>query len=212
MRKVRKTVLATTVIASTKAVLPVSIIILFLAILLRVPQVDIVNFIIGDVLLVLGLSLFSIGSEASIVPIAESIGEDIVKRRRLFFFIGVAFLVGFLVTVAEPALWVLADQFKDVVTELPLVLSVSLGVGVFFVIGLLRVLTQSKLSTLFIISYILLFVFAGVVAMIHPGFIPIAFDSGGVTTGPMAVPFIISLGFGIWDFKEPQWRSRGRSG
>lgn len=197
VRRVRKTVLGTTVIDSAKAVLPVSIIILVLALVLRVLWVDIVNFIIGDVLLVFGLSLFSIGSEASLVTIAESIGEDIVRRRQLFFFVGIAFLVGFLVTCAEPALWVLANQFKGEVPELSLVVSVSLGVGVFFVVGLLRVLTQFKLSTLFIVSYILLFVFAGFVAMKNPRFIPIAFDSGGVTTGPMAVPFIISLGFGI---------------
>ena len=197
MRKVRKTILVTTVIDSAKAVLPISIIIFIVACLLRAPRVAILNFIVGDILLILGLALFSIGSESSLITIAEAIGEDIVRRRKLFFFIAVAFLVGFLVTVAEPALWVLAGQFKSVVAEPRLILAVSLGVGLFFVVGLVRVLTQFKLSRLFMICYIGLFIVAGIVAVYNPGFIPVAFDSGGVTTGPMAVPFIISLGFGI---------------
>ncbi len=182
---------------SAKAVLPISIVILIASLMMGIERVFIFNFIVGDMLLIIGLAFFTIGSVASTVSIAEQIGEFIVKKRKLWLFILVAFLVGFMITVAEPALWVLADQFKAVVSQPMMILTVALGVGAFVVIALLRILKQFKLSTLFTISYAVLFLIAGIISFINPGFIPIAFDSGGVTTGPMAVPFIMALGFGI---------------
>lgn len=182
---------------SIKAAVPISIIILVTSLLIGIDTPLIISFIIGDVLLVIGLTLFSIGSTASMVSIAESIGIYIVRKRKLGFYILIAFLVGFMITIAEPALWVLADQFKSVVSEPVLIFSVSIGVGSFVVLALLRILTQFRLSTLFIISYALLFTVAIIIAQINPEFIPVAFDSGGVTTGPMAVPFIMALGLGI---------------
>jgi hypothetical protein len=183
---------------SIKAVLPISIIILFISILIGIDGHTIFNFLIGDFMLIIGLALFAIGSYSSTVTIAESIGEYIVKRRKLWVFILVAFLVGFLITIAEPALWVLADQFKSVISQPLLIIVVALGVGLFIVIGLVRILTQHKLPLIFTISYLILFLIAGLVAIwFDSGFIPVAFDAGGVTTGAMAVPFIISLGFGI---------------
>jgi hypothetical protein len=131
------------------------------------------------------------------MAIAESIGEYIVQKKRLWFFILIAFLVGFLITLAEPALWVLSDQIKSVILEPVLIVTVAFGVGLFLMLGLLRILFQIKLRTLFIISYGLLFLVAMMVSFFNPEFIPLAFDSGGVTTGPMAVPFIMALGLGI---------------
>jgi len=182
---------------SLQAVAPISLIIIILSIIVKVPFTLILSFIVGDILLIIGLTLFSIGSYQSMVTIAESIGEYIVKKRKLWFFIGIAFLVGFLITVAEPALWVLADQVKTVVIEPVIILSVAIGVGIFVIIALLRILLQFKLRQLILVSYGLLFVVAIIVHLINPEFIPLAFDSGGVTTGPMAVPFIMSLGYGI---------------
>lgn len=179
------------------AVLPVSVVILILIPIVGIGRSDTINFLVGIVFLVLGLALFQIGSIASTVSIAEDIGIYIVRKKSIAIFILVAFLVGFMITIAEPALWVLADQFKSVISEPALIISVALGVGIFVIIALLRILFQMKLRTLFIISYGLLFSIAFVVSLFKPEFIPIAFDSGGVTTGPMAVPFIMSLGFGI---------------
>jgi len=182
---------------SLKAVLPISLIILALSFIIGVETRFIIGFVIGDILLVVGLAFFTLGSTESTVEIAENIGGYILKKRNLPVFILVAFAVGFMITVAEPALWVLADQFKSVVSAPILILAVAGGVGFFVVIGLLRLLTKIKLSTLFVVSYIALFIFAGIVSLVNPDFIPVAFDSGGVTTGPMAVPFIMSLGLGI---------------
>lgn len=179
------------------AVAPISIIIIILSIVIHVPERLIVNFVIGDLLLVLGLTLFSIGSYQSTVAIAQSIGEYMVVKRKLWFFVIIAFLVGFLITVAEPALWVLADQVKSVILQPVMILFVAVGVGFFLILALLRILFQLKLRQMLLISYILLFIFAFIVSTINPAFLPLAFDSGGVTTGPMAVPFILSLGYGI---------------
>lgn len=182
---------------SAQAILPISGIVLVLCLVFGIEARWIWSFLLGDLLLILGLALFSIGSVGSMISIAESIGGFIVRKRRLGIFLLVAFLVGFMITVAEPALWVLSDQFKAVVSQGVLILVVAVGVGLFVVLALLRILTQHPLRRLFTISYILLFVTAGLIAFVNPGFIPIAFDSGGVTTGPMAVPFLMSLGLGI---------------
>ncbi len=182
---------------STKAVLPISIIILIASLLLKIEAYYITSFLIGDVLLILGLTLFSLGSLNSTIIIAESIGEYMVKRRKILFFILVAFIVGFLIVIAEPAIWVLADQFKAVVAQPVLITTVAIGVGLFTILSLLRILTQIPLRTLFIATYFIVFFLAGIVAFVNPDFISFALDSGGVTTGPMAVPFIMALGLGI---------------
>lgn len=197
MIRLGKKILLKKIRESAQAILPISVIILILSLVLGVEARLIWYFLLGDLLLIAGLALFTIGSVGSMISIAESIGEFIVKKRRLWIFVLVAFLVGLMITVAEPALWVLADQFKAVVSQGALILVVAFGVGLFVVVGLVRILTQHSLRLLFTISYLLLFAVAGIIGFINPSFIPIAFDSGGVTTGPMAVPFIMSLGLGI---------------
>ncbi len=192
-----KKILLGKLLESAKVILPISIIVLIVGLSIGIEPHFILNFIFGALLLIIGLSFFSIGSLFSMVAIAESIGEYIIRRRNLTIFILVAFLVGFMITIAEPALWVLADQFKSVVKEPILILSVSIGVGIFVIVALLRILTQFRLNTLFMIAYAILFMIAIALSIVNPSFIPIAFDSGGVTTGPMAVPFIMALGFGI---------------
>lgn len=182
---------------SAIAILPVSFVILIISLWIGVKTNDLINFGFGVILLILGLAIFQIGAFASTVAIAEDIGIFITKRKKLGLFILVAFLVGFMITIAEPALWVLGDQFKAVIPQTVLILTVAFGVGIFVIIALLRILFQISIRTLFIVSYGVLFVIAFIVSLTSPDFIPVAFDSGGVTTGPMAVPFIMALGFGI---------------
>ncbi|HLT00360.1 MAG TPA: DUF1538 family protein, partial [Acholeplasma sp.] len=184
-------------IESATAVIPMTIAVIVLSLLIGLPGTLILNFLFGAILLIIGLALFSMGAEASMMSIASEIGNYLVQKKNLWLIIGVIFTVGFLITVAEPALWVLGDQFNAVVDKNILVLTVSLGTGIFVVIALLRIIFQFQLRTLTIIGYALVFAIAGVVAMINPSFIPVAFDSGGVTTGPMAVPFIMALGYGL---------------
>lgn len=182
---------------STIAVLPISIVILIVSLLIGIDSRYVIHFIIGIIFLIIGLTFFSIGTLSSMVAIAESIGEYIVKKRILILFLLIAFLVGFMITIAEPALWVLADQFKSVVIEPIMIVTVAIGVGIFVMIALVRILFQVKLRTLLLVSYGILFVVACILLLVNPSFIPVAFDSGGVTTGPMAVPFIMALGLGV---------------
>lgn len=181
------------------SVLPMTIIISIIGLIIGLPAKDFVTFGLSALFLSVGLTLFTLGSYSSMLLIAEKIGTHVTKNRRLWTLIIITFIVGFMITVAEPALWVLGGQFKltplvPQIPELTLVLPVALGVGLFLVLAILRVVFQIKLRTLIFIFYPLLFIFA---AFISPEFIPVSFDSGGVTTGPMAVPFIIAFGMGV---------------
>ena len=177
-----------------KAVLPLTIVIIIVLLSLRVPGKDIMNFSIGALFLMVGLAVFSLGAAQSMMFLSEEIGSFITKKRNLLLLIIVGLSVGFLITVSEPSVWVLGEQFKNTIPKFTLILYISIGVAFFLVIALLRIVFQVRLNILLTISFSLLFV----LALFIPGeFVPVAFDSGGVTTGPMAVPFIISLGLGV---------------
>lgn len=179
---------------SVQAVLPITVVVLIVMLLLKVPAGDIFQFIGGAVMLIIGLVIFGIGASESMMFIAEEIGSYITKKRALILLIIVGLSIGFLITISEPSLWVLGEQFKNTIPKFTLLLSVAIGVAIFLVIGLLRIVFQVKLNILLIVSFVILFILA---IFIPEEFIPVAFDSGGVTTGPMAVPFIISLGLGV---------------
>ncbi|WP_162163955.1 DUF1538 domain-containing protein [Acholeplasma hippikon] len=182
---------------SAVAVIPMTVIVILMSYIIGLDGKLIFNFLLGALMLIIGLSIFSLGAETSMMTIASEIGGFLVRKKKLALLIGVIFTVGFLITVAEPALWVLGDQFSSVVNPLILVFTVSIGTGIFVVLAILRIVFQFSLRTLVIIGYSLVFVVAGIVSIFNPSFIPVAFDSGGVTTGPMAVPFIMALGLGL---------------
>lgn len=150
-------------------------------------------FLVGTVFLILGMGLFSLGADMAIGPMGEAIGSELTKSRKLPIIIIFGFLLGVVVTIAEPDLQVLARQVPSV-PDTVLILAVAAGVGLFLVIALLRILFQVSLSTIFIISYGLVF---AVAAFTSPDFLPVGFDAGGVTTGPITVPFILALAAGI---------------
>ena len=152
-----------------------------------------IPFLIGTVFLMLGMSLFTLGADNAMMPVGNKVGSYISKHKKLWFLILVAFLLGTFSTIAEPDLKVLADQ-ASYIPSTTLILTVSIGVGIFLVLAMLRVVFRLSLSKLFLISYALVFI---VTAFIPPEFIPLSFDSGGVTTGPITVPFIMALGIGI---------------
>ena len=152
-------------------------------------------FFVGTVLLVVGIGLFTLGADTSMIIIGEQIGAKLVKMRKVWLILPVCFLIGVLVTVAEPDLKVLADQ-TPIADSTVMIWSVGIGVGLFLAIAFLRIFLQIRISVLFIIFYAMVFIFA-CSPLISPGFIPTAFDSGGVTTGPMTVPFIMALGIGL---------------
>ena len=193
----KNSILIEKIIESTKAILPVVLLGFIISIIIRVDGADLINFGIGTAMLILGLALFQIGSLSSTVALAEDIGIFITRKKKLPLFIGVALVLGLMITVAEPQLWVLSDQLKEVIPPIVLILTVSIGVAILIVLALLRILFQFSLQKMFMFLYITLFVLAGIVSFSSPDFIPVAFDSGGVTTGPMVFSFIMAFGYGI---------------
>ena len=150
-------------------------------------------FLLGAVMIVLGMMFFTLGAEASMTPMGERVGTAVTRSRSLAVIIGMGFLLGFLITISEPDLQVLAGQVPAV-PNMVLILAVAAGVGLFLVLALLRMLFGVPLAPMLVFFYIVVFVLA---LFVPKDFLAVAFDSGGVTTGPMTVPFIMALGVGI---------------
>lgn len=150
-------------------------------------------FLVGALLLIVGMALFALGADIAMMPMGENIGSHLTKTRKLGILIVVALLMGIAITMAEPDLQVLADQVPSV-PNMVLVLAVAIGVGIFLVLALLRIVFQKKLAVILIIAYAVVF---GLAIFTSEDFLAVAFDSGGVTTGPITVPFILALGVGV---------------
>lgn len=179
---------------SLSSVLPITIIVLVLNFTITpMPFVIRGLFLLGALLLILGMGLFTLGAELAMMPMGEQIGGELVKSRKLFLLIGISLLMGFLVTMAEPDVRILANQVPSI-PDNTIVLWVAGGVGIFVVFALLRILFQWRLSYLLIGLYLTAFILS---AFAPTDFLPVAFDSGGVTTGPLSAPFIIALGVGV---------------
>ncbi len=180
------------------AVLPVTSIVFSLA--LTVAPIEptlLFSFASGSLLIILGLAVFLAGAELGIMPAGSFLGSALTGTRKLPLILGAGFLLGFLVTIAEPDLLVLGRQAQLVTGTIPskaIILTVALGVGFFVALGLARTIFQIPFRIVVILGYLLVFALA---SRVNPVFVAIAFDSGGATTGPMTVPFIIALGVGI---------------
>lgn len=190
-----KTVLLEKIKESFAAVMPVTLItVLLVATISPVHTGTLLSFLLGAILLILGMGLFSLGSDMSMIPMGEYIGSQMTKSRKIWLVILLSFLVGFLATICEPDLQVLASYVPDIKPSFVLTSSVGLGVGIFLVVAMLRILFKIKLSLLLWICYVGVFIMA---FFVPQNFWAVAFDSGGVTTGPMTVPFIMALGVGV---------------
>lgn len=158
-------------------------------------------FTISTVLVVIGLSMFNLGVDQSIEQMGNIVGTNILKQNSLPFVVVVSFLVGFMVTFAEPDLQVLGSQLHQItggqIPSFLLIGVVSVGTGIFVVIAMLRILFNLKLNKIFIISYAIIFILGALVTVVQPNLLAVSFDSGGVTTGPLTVPFIMSIGIGV---------------
>ncbi|MCM1480234.1 MAG: DUF1538 domain-containing protein, partial [Muribaculaceae bacterium] len=181
---------------SLGAVLPVTAVVFLLTVtVVPVSGELFFMFFVGTVFLILGIGMFTLGADTSMMIIGEKIGAELTRSRKMPFILPVCFLIGVLVTVAEPDLKVLAEQ-TPIVDSTVMVWAVGIGVGLFLVLAFLRIFLQFKISLLFIIFYGIVFLFA-CSPLISADFIPAAFDAGGVTTGPITVPFIMALGLGL---------------
>ena len=185
---------------SLVSVLPVTLIVFLLNL---TPIVDFSGqeigiFMVATVFLILGIGLFNLGADLAMTPMGEHIGAGLAKTRKIMLLIGVCFAMGVLITVAEPDLSVLAGQVKDIINSTALILTVGIGVGIFLVLSVVKIITGKSLSSMLMFFYMLLFALVTLVIINeNTDFLALAFDSGGVTTGPITVPFIMALGVGI---------------
>lgn len=189
------------------AILPVTVVVIILQVaIIRLPMEALLQFLIGVFFVSIGFFLFLLGVNAGLLPIGEMIGKRLPKTKNAWLIVGSGFLLGIVVTIAEPDLRVLAKQIDEVsestISATVLILSVSLGLAIFVALAMIRTLFNIPLHYILIAGYASVFILS---FFVPEAFVPISFDSGGVTTGPMAVPFILALGVGV----ASSLRSRG---
>ena len=179
---------------SVSSVMPITVIVLLLSISVApLTPGTLTLFLFGAMLLVFGMGLFTLGVDISMIPMGEGIGVQLSKTKRIWITLIVCLALGVLITIAEPDLQVLAEQVPSI-PNLTLILTVAFGVGFFLMIAQLRILFKIPIAYILLVFYGIVFV----LSCFAPGdFIPVAFDSGGVTTGPVTVPFIMALGIGM---------------
>lgn len=187
-----------TLIEVAYSILPITLVVVIIQIALKMSYEDFARFAGGVVLVCIGLILFFLGTKIGIVPMGEMIGEYLPQTGKLSLVLLFGLLLGFSVTVAEPDVQVLAMQFdqasQGAVLKVVLIAAVGIGVAVFIALALLRLIKDWPIKYLFLISYALVLL----LALFTPAnYIPVALDSGGVTTGPMTVPFILAIGVGV---------------
>lgn len=179
---------------SLSAVLPITGIVLILSIFLIPMELgSVVMFLTGALMLIVGMGFFRLGAEMAMTPLGEGVGVQISKMKKLLTVLLTGFLMGVIITVSEPDLQVLAGQVPSV-PNMVLIMTVAVGVGLFLALAIVRIRYKISLSMLLIVCYLALIL----VSMFVPKeFLAVAFDSGGVTTGPMTVPFIMAMGVGL---------------
>ena len=180
--------------------LPVTLVVYILAFtpLVDLSAVELITFTVGAVLLILGIGLFNLGADLAMTPMGTHVGAGLSRQKKLWLLLAVCFVLGMLITIAEPDLQVLANQVSAVMNGTLLVYAVGIGVGAFLIVAILRIVFRRRLGSILMLFYMLLFALA--LLLVTGGnekLLPLAFDSGGVTTGPITVPFIMALGVGI---------------
>ena len=184
---------------ATVSVLPVTAIVLVLSFtpLVSLSLTETITFIVSALLLILGMALFNLGADIAMTPMGEQIGSGLSKSGKFNTLLIVGFVMGMLITVAEPDLSVLANQVPFI-DSTALTLTIGVGVGLFLILGIIKIVFRVELSKMLIFFYAMLFALVSILIVGgKENFLPLAFDSGGVTTGPITVPFIMALGVGV---------------
>ncbi|MDO4853227.1 MAG: DUF1538 domain-containing protein [Clostridia bacterium] len=181
-------------IEALKAVLPIILIVLLLSFTIApLPTSILLAYLFGGLLLIIGMMFFTLGAEIAMEPMGQKLGARITQTRKLWIILPLGFLLGILITVSEPDLQVLANQVLSIPSPV-LIWCVAGGVGLFLVVALLRMLFAVPLRNMLLVFYAATFLLA---FFAPKDFLAVAFDAGGVTTGPMTVPFIMAFGIGI---------------
>ena len=180
--------------------LPITLIVYLISLLpwFNFSTAELITFTVGAVLLVLGIGLFNMGADLAMTPMGSHVGAGLSRQKKLWLLLAVCFVLGVLITVAEPDLQVLATQVGQVMDGTVLIYAVGFGVGAFLLVAILRIVFRQRLSNILTVFYLLLFALALLLAVNdNLDLLPLSFDSGGVTTGPITVPFLMALCVGI---------------
>ena len=195
-----KNVLLKKLTESLVSVLPVVSIVFLLNLtpLVDFSATEISTFLISAAFLIIGIALFNLGADLAMTPIGDHIGSGLSKLKNVIIILSVCFAMGIFITIAEPDLAVLAEQVKDIMNGKLLIYTIGIGVGLFLLLSVIKIIFRKPLSSMLMFFYMMLFAFSALlIANGGSSLIPLAFDSGGVTTGPITVPFIMALGVGI---------------
>ena len=182
------------------SVFPVTLLVFALSI---TPWVDITahelwTFLISAIFLILGISLFNLGADMAMTPMGQYIGEGLTKSKKMGILLSVSFVMGLLITIAEPDLSVLAGQVSAVINGTTLIWTVGVGVGLMLLLSVIKIVFHKDLTSILLFGYMVLFSLTALLLERGNGsLLGMSFDSGGVTTGPITVPFIMALGVGI---------------
>jgi hypothetical protein len=183
-----------TIKEALSSVLPITVIVFLLSVFVTpMPVGTLVLFLFGAVLLVLGMGLFTLGADMALMTMGEDIGVKMTETKKLSLVISVSFVMGVIITIAEPDLQVLAELVPGI-PNFVLVITVAAGVGVYLILAIIRILLRVRLSRMLMVCYFIVFVLS---AFAPRSFVAVAFDSGGVTTGPITVPFVMAMGLGL---------------
>lgn len=179
---------------SLAAVMPITGIVLLISVFLVPMELGTVAmFLVGAAMLIIGMGFFQLGAETAMTPLGEGIGTQMSKAKRIVTVVLVAFIMGAIITIAEPDLHVLAGQVPAIDSYV-LIATVAVGVGISLVVAVVRIILRVDLSIVLMVAYALIF---GLSVFVPSNFLAVAFDSGGVTTGPITVPFILAIGVGL---------------
>ncbi len=188
-----KNKLTESLIDAFKSVMPIVIVIIMISFMIEIPNKTILSFSLSAILLIVGISIFTVGASMSMINIGERIGKLLVKKNKKNIILIASLIVGIVITISEPDLIVLASQLSSIPNIL-LIGLVAFGVGVYLLIGVYRILSKLSFRTIVTFSMILIMLLLYFTPM---EFVSVAFDSGGVTTGAMGVPLIVAFGYGI---------------
>ena len=184
------------------SVLPISVIMTILCFILKLNTFTIYSVILSSILIIIGIGLFSYGAEISMIEIGKNVASDVLKTKKLSIIITVALAIGIIITLAEPNIKVLATQMTAI-PEVLLIGSIAIGVALFLCFSFIRILLQINMKIVVGILYSILIL---ILLLSSNEIIPLSFDAGGVTTGPIAVPFIMALGMGFAKGVSKKWR------
>ena len=173
-----------------KGILPIIIFVLILSIILKIDIGTIIRFLSSSLLVIMGLTLFTTGTDISLNEMGKNISNLLIKKKNIILILIVSLLLGTFITLLEPEFLTIGYEAGNIPTSI-LLISVSISIGIFLMLAMYRILKRINLRYYIIISYLLIFF---VLTISNFQVVPFAFDMGSVVVGAISAPFILAFG------------------